>query len=239
MLKLIDSKLIYQKQGLTARQAFEISFYLIPDSRNSLPVHNIYYNTIGVYKMKWDSAFKVFPVIKCDNIILKEINTSDYRGMYKIFSCDEVIKFINIKKPLKHEDMIKFINFLSTGYKNKKLIMWGIFKKENPSLIIGICGFHSISKYNSRTKIGYALARDYWGQGIMTEALNAITSFGFNCLEVNRIEAFVEPDNTASIKLLEKTGFMKEGLLRQYEFSKQKFVDMLVFSKLKCEYKTN
>ncbi|MOA13329.1 hypothetical protein D3C78_1333770 [compost metagenome] len=60
--------------------------------------------------------------------------------------------------------------------------------------------------------------------------------FGFFTMEVNKIEAKVEPDNEASIRLMYKLGFHKEGVLRQHEFEKGKYVDLAVFSKLKCEY---
>ena len=66
----------------------------------------------------------------------------------------------------------------------------------------------------------------------MTEALTAVLDFGFARIGLNRIEAYVMPGNTASIRLLEKLGFANEGLLAQYEnWGGKGFVDLYMFGK--------
>lgn len=70
----------------------------------------------------------------------------------------------------------------------------------------------------------------------MQEALSNIIHFAFTAMEINKIEAKIEPENIASIKLLEKLRFAKEGVLRQHEFEKGKYVDLAIFSILKNEY---
>ena len=68
----------------------------------------------------------------------------------------------------------------------------------------------------------------------MTEALSAIIDFGFGEIELNRLEAVVMPENTASIKMLEKLGFRKEGLLEEYEkWGSKGFVDLCMFAMLR------
>jgi ribosomal-protein-alanine N-acetyltransferase len=71
----------------------------------------------------------------------------------------------------------------------------------------------------------------------MTEALDAIIGFGFREVGLHRIQAVVMPGNKGSEKLLEKLGFRREGVLRGYEnWRKKGFVDLLMFSLLRCEY---
>ncbi|WP_242069728.1 GNAT family N-acetyltransferase [Paenibacillus dendritiformis] len=70
----------------------------------------------------------------------------------------------------------------------------------------------------------------------MTEAARRVLSFGFRDMGVNRIEAKVDPENIASERLLLRLGFQKEGVMRQQEFEKGRYVDIAVFSMLKCEY---
>jgi ribosomal-protein-alanine N-acetyltransferase len=85
-----------------------------------------------------------------------------------------------------------------------------------------------------RGSIGYELARPFWRQGIMSEALTAILALGFGEMGLNRIDAVVLPDNLASIRLLEKLGFCNEGLLREYEnWGNKGFVDLCMLSLLK------
>ena len=89
---------------------------------------------------------------------------------------------------------------------------------------------------HNRIEIGYDLNPEYWGKGIMQEALSKIIHFAFTSMKINKIEAKIEPENKSSIKLLEKLDFYKEGVLRQHEFEKGKYVDLAIFSILKSEY---
>lgn len=95
------------------------------------------------------------------------------------------------------------------------------------------CGFLNIVPQHYRSEIGFELSKDYWGQGIASEALEVVTRYGFDHLNLQRIEALIEPPNIASQKLLETKGFKKEGLLRHYEFTCGKFDDLLMYSLLK------
>ncbi len=87
--------------------------------------------------------------------------------------------------------------------------------------------------------MGYELGREYWNQGIMTEALPAIMDYGFNCLNYNRIEAFVNYGNVRSAGLLERMGFKLDGVLREYEFNRGNFVDQYCYSLLKKDFSRN
>lgn len=84
-------------------------------------------------------------------------------------------------------------------------IRWGIALKEDDRLI-GTCGFHEWKKAHYKAEIGYELSPEYWRNGMMTEAIGAILEFGFRVWGLNRIEAFIDPRNVASRKLLEKLG---------------------------------
>ncbi|MNI66132.1 putative ribosomal N-acetyltransferase YdaF [compost metagenome] len=70
----------------------------------------------------------------------------------------------------------------------------------------------------------------------MTEVIQEIMRFGFEDLGLNRIEAFIDPDNMGSRYLLEKTGFYEEGYLKDYFFEKNQFVDAVIFALLKKQY---
>ena len=70
----------------------------------------------------------------------------------------------------------------------------------------------------------------------MTEAIQALIPFGFEAFDLHRIEAFIDPANISSRKLLEKVGLQAEGVLRDYFFEKGKFVDAEIFSLLKRDY---
>ena len=71
---------------------------------------------------------------------------------------------------------------------------------------------HSESK---RAEIGFGISKDYWGQGIVYELGVALIRYGFENLNLNRIEAEIDPDNIGSGKVLEKLGFIKEGYFHE------------------------
>lgn len=90
-------------------------------------------------------------------------------------------------------------------------------------------------------EIGYDLSRKYWNMGIMTEALSGVIPFIFNKVESNRIQAIVNPENLASLKVLKKLGFNVEGYLRDYMYhlGAMKFFDVLMLSILTKDYEAN
>ena len=83
--------------------------------------------------------------------------------------------------------------------------------------------------------MGYELNSKYWNKGIMSESLEMIMDFIFRETDINRIEAYVEPMNTASLKLLESLGFTKEGLLRQYELCRGGLIDITIWGLLRSD----
>lgn len=85
--------------------------------------------------------------------------------------------------------------------------------------------------------IGYSLAFDCWGKGIMTEAVEAVLVYGFDLLNLSIITATCYPDNPASAKVLEKCGFVYEGTLRQAQIRFDgKVQDFCCYSVTKAEY---
>jgi RimJ/RimL family protein N-acetyltransferase len=81
--------------------------------------------------------------------------------------------------------------------------------------IIGSLSLFNLSPANRRGEIGYALARAYWGQGLMQEALAAFVGYLLGDFALHRLEADVDPRNLASVRSLERLGFQREGYLRE------------------------
>jgi ribosomal-protein-alanine N-acetyltransferase len=103
--------------------------------------------------------------------------------------------------------------------------------------VIGTCGYLNYEAEHKRIEIGYDLSPKAWGKGIMTEALKPIIHFAFHDMNMNKIEAEVTSENDASLHLLSKLGFHKDGVLRQHEFEKGRYIDLAIYSLLKSEYK--
>ncbi len=185
--------------------------------------------------MSIERSFEQFPELETKNLLLKEITQNNEVEIFNIFSDTDVMKYYDINPLEKASEASNLIIFLSKRYENKNGIRWGIYTKRENRLI-GTCGFHNISKQASRVELGYELCKEYWNQGIMKEALDAIVLYGFRDMKFNRIQALVEPENKASIKLLLKLKFSEEGTMKEYEFYKGKYVDLSMFSLLRKDY---
>lgn len=104
-----------------------------------------------------------------------------------------------------------------------------VLKSENRCL--GYLGYHNWFTDHFRAEIGYALKHDAdKNKGYMKEALQVVIPFGHDTLKLHRIEAMVSPANTASLKLLEAHGFVREGLLKEHYLINGIFEDSLIFS---------
>ena len=90
--------------------------------------------------------------------------------------------------------------------------------------------------YRCRAHVSYAVSAEHWGQGIVTMALRMAVPMAFEEFpEVVRLEALVEVENKGSQRVLEKVGFVKEGMLRKYGFCKGEIRDFLIYSFLDTE----
>jgi ribosomal-protein-alanine N-acetyltransferase len=182
--------------------------------------------------MSINQALTTFPKLETKNLHLRRIQPADASALYTILADDKVTEFYDDDPLTDISQARDQINDWEYGFVNKRCVRWGITRK-NEDEIIGTCGYYGFHTWHRRASIGYELARNYWRQGIMTEALSAIISFGFVEIELNRLEAVAMPENTASIKMLEKLGFRNEGLLAEYEIWGSKgFVDLSIYALL-------
>jgi len=91
--------------------------------------------------------------------------------------------------------------------------VWAILRRDGP--FVGMINYHHREAHNRRLELGWITVPAYWRQGIMTEAAHAVVRHCFGAMNTHRVEALIEPDNTASLALAAKLGFMQEsGLLR-------------------------
>ncbi len=151
-----------------------------------------------------------FPEIETERLKLSILTLEDTEAVFRHFSDENVTRFMDIspcKDTGEAEEIIRF-HIEDTGCR------WGIFSKLDAQLI-GTCGFHCWSQGEQpRAEIGFDLAKEFWGKGIMQEALKPVIDFGFKEMSLNFIEATVEQENDKSINLLRKLNFEREIELR-------------------------
>lgn len=165
-------------------------------------------------------------------LVLRKMRTSDAPALFTIWSDPAVAAFMNISAFTHESQAIEMINLLNELAETKQAIRYSVFDLKSKK-IIGSCGFNAIDSENARVEIGYDIARVHWGNGYAPEAIQVLMDEAFGNLDINRIEAKVEPANVNSISVLQKLGFSFEGTLRQYEKVNGRFVDIQVYSLLK------
>lgn len=169
-----------------------------------------------------------------ERLHLRKMNVTDSQNLYKIWSDPDVTKFMNIASFTNEDQVIEMIEILDELAQEQKGIRLTIIERYSNE-IIGSCGFNSIDFESEKAEIGYDIAKSYWGKGYAPESINALLDYAFQTLELNRIEAKVEPENTNSIKVLKKLNFTFEGTLRQYEKAKGNFIDINMYSRLRTD----
>ena len=177
-----------------------------------------------------------FEEIITDRLILRKFTQESFDAIYSDMSQEEQLDILglnSIEKLLEEKE--KYKKGLSTY--NKKFLYHQLIDKKK-SAIIGWCGFHTWYTDHNRAEIGYGLFdNNYKSKGIMSEAIVSIVNYGFHNMNLERIEAFVSPNNMPSIKLLKRIKFKEEGLLKHHYFDNNKMDDSIVFALLRFEYK--
>jgi len=176
-----------------------------------------------------------FPNLETDRLVLRKITKDDASNILSYLSDNEVMKYYGLEPFKSINEAMDEISWYQSLEKNNTGLRWGITLKEE-GIVIGSCGFHNFVSQHFRTEIGFELSRDYWGKGIAGEALKTIIAFGFQQFGLQRIEALIEPPNLSSQRLVEKQGFIREGLLRKYEYTRGKFDDLYMYSLLREDF---
>lgn len=170
-----------------------------------------------------------FPVLETERLILRKITHADDDAMYEIRTDDRHYQFIgNPTKPTKKEVVEKVQRAIDLHAENNG-ISWGITLKGNPKAI-GSVDYWRMIKAHHRCEIGYMLHPDHYQQGIMYEALMATINYAFKNIKLHTIEANISPQNIASRKLVEKCGFVQEGLLKESYLYNGEFLDTVIYS---------
>jgi RimJ/RimL family protein N-acetyltransferase len=101
---------------------------------------------------------------------------------------------------------------------------------------LGTCTLFDFDERRWRAEVGYGLAPGAWGQGYVQEAVGALLRHGFEELGLHRVEADVDPRNTASTRSLERLGFVREGLLRERWLVGDEVSDSVIYGLLQREW---
>jgi ribosomal-protein-alanine N-acetyltransferase len=182
--------------------------------------------------MQVSDIFGQFPVLETERTRLRKVTAEDAEAMFRYCADPEVSRYTTWYPHIAIDDTLGFIGHLANKYDKGELAPWGIEDKAT-SALIGTCGFVHWHTAHSSAELGYALSREYWNKGIMTEAAGEIVKFGFREMELARIEARCLVPNIGSAKVMEKLGMSYEGTMRKVVWNKGAHRDLKLYAIVK------
>jgi [ribosomal protein S5]-alanine N-acetyltransferase len=176
-----------------------------------------------------------FPVLEGTCIRLRGIRENDVDALFHLFSEPEVMRYWSRGPMTARQEAVDYAQNILEGFVRRDLLTWIIADAESDTMI-GSTTLYEINPLHARAGLGYALMPAFWGKGLAREAATLALCYGFLELDLHRIEADTEPNNTRSNRLLESLGFQREGLLRERFRHPDGIQDSLIFGILKSEW---
>jgi ribosomal-protein-alanine N-acetyltransferase len=183
-------------------------------------------------------AFKKFPELKTNRLVLREFTMKDAEWYLRHFSTREIFESSGFPAPNGIKcARAELKEYMVDLFKERNGFRWGIEAKDEGKLI-GSVGFYKWAKPSGHmAEMGYDLDPKYWHRGIMAEAMHTVIDFGFKRMKLNRIYVTIMPRNRRSLKLVKRLGFTKEGVLRESGLDENmKPTDEVIYSLLKRDW---
>lgn len=154
------------------------------------------------------------PTLESDRLVLRWIEESDAPDLFQIYGDPETMRYWTVPAFTGPEQALALVREIHQLFRDRILFQWGVARRED-GVLVGTCTLHETVWRHRRAEVGFILGRAFWGKGFMTETLGVLLGFAFENLELHRLEADVDPRNGRSLRVLERVGFQREGLLRQ------------------------
>ena len=173
--------------------------------------------------------------VESDRLIVRPVEERDLPSLLIVNGNDETTRFLPYASWRSLADGRAWYERMSTMGARGESIQYVIAERDSAQ-VIGSCLLFRYEQGSARAELGYVLGRNYWGQGLMREALVAVISCAFGPYGLRRIEAEVDPLNQASSRLLGSLGFTREGQLRKRVVDKGAAQDTVIYGLLDEEW---
>lgn len=188
--------------------------------------------------MKRENIFHIFqkiPTIETERLTLRPMCVGDAQDMFEYARRADVTKYLTWCPHPSLAYTKEYLSYVEGHYAAGDFFDWALVERECGRMI-GTCGFTRFHYEYDCAEIGYVINPAFWGRGYATEAVNAVIRFGFQRLELNRIEARFIEGNAASRRVMEKSGMTYEGMGRQNAYIKGEYRNVGTCSILRRDY---
>jgi [ribosomal protein S5]-alanine N-acetyltransferase len=153
------------------------------------------------------------PELRTARARLRPVRVEDAEALLDIYGDAESVKYLG-RPPGTLEEVQKRITRMVEDISRGEAAFW-VLTDPDDDRALAYLGFFRWDVPHQTAELGYVLVRSRWGQGLMSEVLPMLVRFGFEQLGLHRMDARVEPEHGASVRLLKKLGFKDEGMLRE------------------------
>lgn len=175
------------------------------------------------------------PVLQGRGVRLRQLTQADAADLFDVFSDPRVMRYWS-REPFRQLDEARqLIEDIDAGWRSDALYQWGI-EPDGAGRVVGTTTLFQLSMAHRRGEIGFALGSAWWGRGLARAALECLIGYAFDALDLGRLEADVDPRNAASLDLLERLGFQREGLLRERYRVGGELQDSVILGLLRAEW---
>lgn len=152
-------------------------------------------------------------ILKTKRLRLRKAKLADANAIFCQYAQDpEVTKFVSWRAHQSVNETREYVQMCLLAWDIGKAFHW-VIERHDERQVIGMI----VARVNAeKWELGFVLARPYWGQGLMTEAVKAIIEWAIKQKEIFRIWAVCDIDNKASARVMEKAGMLREGVLRRW-----------------------
>jgi RimJ/RimL family protein N-acetyltransferase/uncharacterized cupin superfamily protein len=169
--------------------------------------------------------------LETERLVLRPLEQVDAAALHGMRQHPEHVRYLLQAPPASLEESKQRMGDIVRQNVSGESKGWAILRKGSDE-VRGMAGLVRIDRTNRRASLGYELRRQDWGSGIMREAVERIVAYGFDALNLHRIQAEIDPRNERSIRLVEALGFRLEGTLRGNSFHEGEFFDDAIYARL-------
>ncbi len=176
--------------------------------------------------------------IETERLILRRFEYSDNETMLKNWIADEKIQSLYSEPVYTTKEEVKeLLDEYICSYKKDDYYRWAIIEKDTDECI-GQIAYFLVDSKNRFAEIEYCIGADFQCKGYATEATKAVIAYGFDKINLHKVQICTKTINAPSKRVIEKCGFTYEGTLRDYFYMNGTYVGRLFFSMLRSEYKS-
>ena len=181
------------------------------------------------------AGLPAFPQLQGKRVRLRGPRRDDAEALFALFSDPAVMRYWSRPPMTTLGEAQGLLGEMLDSFEQRSLLNWMVTTREDDG-VIGTCTLFRIDPRHRHAEIGYALRSDHWGRGLACEAVTLMLDWAFRRLDLQRVEADIDPRNDGSRQLLARLGFSSEGVMRQRFFVGDEATDSEIFGLLAADW---